>query len=177
MRRPCTHRSAAQGGYSLIIAVAIIALLSLVGLLVLDQAANDVQLAGADRAAQNALYVADAGAVWAKQFVIDTLYPPGTASGAPPTATNLDALPRLAQTDVLCPENACSSPPCPLTLDCSRFHLLTGAAWTPYGQGTYRAAASCEPSCTVAAPQSYTLRAMGKTPDGATRLIEMTLGP
>jgi Tfp pilus assembly protein PilX len=176
MRTLRRHSLHAQRGYSLIIAVAIIALLSLVGLMVLDQAANDVQLAGADRAAQNALYVADAGAVWAKQYVIDTLYPPGTATGAPPTATNLDALPALAQNDVLCPENTCSSPPCPTSTDCSRFHLITSPAWVPYGAGQYRAAASCEPSCTVASPLSYTLRAMGQTPDGATRLIEMTLG-
>ena len=164
-----------QLGYSLMMAASIIALLTMLALSVLEAVRADVQLAGGDRAAQNSMYVAEGGAQWAKQALIDILFPDGL-SGTPNIAS-LTALPALSNADPLCPENNCVTPPCPVVLNCSQWFLLTGASWVPYGSGQYRAAATCSPNCSVATPQQYLVRAMGQMPDGSRRLLELTLGP
>lgn len=167
----------AERGFSLIIAVSIIALLTLFGVLVLDASHGDVQLAGGDRAAQNTLFIAEAGIVTAKQQLVNLLYPPGTSSSAANVAA-LMALTSLAANDALCPENACVSAPCPTPIRCSDWYALTPAAGQSYGTGSYRAAATCNPNCSlVTPPASYSVRALALSPDGAQRLLEITVGP
>ena len=168
-------RKSRQRGYSLIVAVTVVALLSMLGIMVLDQVYTDTQLSGGDRASINAMYLAEAGAVWGKQALVDVLYPPGTNSGTA-AVTNLTSLNALAATDAICPENNCVAPPCPSTITCSNWYLLTSTAWVPYGTGQYRVAATCNPNCLVANPVSYSVRALGQSPDGSQRLLEITVG-
>ncbi len=175
-RRPGAATRPAQAGFSLIIAVSIISLLSLVGMMILEQSIADVQLAGADRAAHNSLYIAEAGAIWGQQQVADLLFPPGTSTADKPQAGSLTGLPTLPANDPLCPENSCITPPCPPPIDCSQFYLLT-PSWVDYGGGRYRAAASCTPSCSAGLPRAYTVRALGQAASGAARLVEVVSSP
>lgn len=164
-----------ERGYSLIVAVSVVALLSMVGIMVLDQVYTDTQLSGGDRAALNAMYLAEAGAVWGKQALVDLLYPPGTNSGTANVA-NLTVLSSLGGTDVLCPENNCTTQPCPAAITCTNWYLLTNTSWVPYGNGQYRVAATCNPNCLVTNPISYSVRALGQSFDGSQRLLEVTVG-
>ncbi|HET6343434.1 MAG TPA: hypothetical protein VFH51_00825 [Myxococcota bacterium] len=153
-----------ERGYSLIIAVSIIALLIMMGTMVLDQVGNDVQLAGGDRAAQNAMFLAEAGAIWGKSAVVQALYP--TSDTATAQLTAITSLPALTAVDALCPDG----------ISCASWYRLTAAEWVTYANGQYRVGVTCNPSCS-GTPQSYTIRSLGKSADGAQRLIEVVVGP
>lgn len=158
-RRPKAH----ERGYSLIIAVTIIALLIMMGTMVLDQVANDVQLAGGDRAAQNAMFLAEAGAIWGKSALVEILYPASDTATAQLTAVT--SLPGLPAVDPLCPDG----------ISCASWYRLTSQEWIPYANGQYRVGVTCSPSC-AGTPQSYIVRSLGKSSDGAQRLIEVVVG-
>ena len=156
-------RRPGQRGFSLVIAVAIFTLLTLMGLMVLDAVFNDTQLAGGERANQNILYVAEAGLIWGRQRMVDLLFPLG-GSGSAQVAT-LMAQPPLAAGDVMCPDNVI----------CSNWFLLQD--WTTYGAGQYRVAGTCQPACSLINPSTvFTVRAIGRTSGGGQRMLEMTIG-
>ncbi|HET6344077.1 MAG TPA: hypothetical protein VFH51_04050 [Myxococcota bacterium] len=158
----------AERGYSLIIVVAVSTLLLSAGVVTLDAVYADTQAARADDSTQNALYLAEAGAVWGQQTLTTLLYPAGSGPADPPAISSLTSLPRLASGDPICPDG----------VTCSNWFLLTPSDWITYGayRGAYRVAASCSPSCTPTAT-TFTIRAVGKVPSGAKRLLEVTMGP
>ena len=169
-------RNHQQRGYSLIVAVTVVTLLTLLGILVLDSVWSDTQLSGGDRASINAMYLAEAGAVWGQQQLINMVMPPGTTAA---NNTSLMALTALGTTDPICPENACVAPPCPQALNCTQWYQLTPTAWVPYSTGQYRVAATCLPApCTNPASSNpvYLIRSIGQWPDGSQRLVEVTVG-
>lgn len=163
-----------QRGASLILAVAIISLLTMVGTMVLNQVYTDTQLAGSERAAQDALYVADAGAVWGQQELMNVLWPGGSATvtTTPPLLSSLTSKTALGTNDPMCPDG----------IDCSQWFLLTpGAApgWVAYGtDSNYRVAATCNPRpCDNSnTPVNYSIRSLGLARGGAQRLVEIVLG-
>lgn len=158
-----------EAGFSLVTAVVIITLLVFLGTMVLQQVANDVQLAGGDRAAANALYIAEAGAVWGKVTATNLLFPNGPGTPQVSAITALTPVTAADQTS-LCPDTAgvCTT----------TFYSLTaasGSTWVSYGSGQYNVGVACNPNCT-GMPYTYTIRSFGQTPDGAKRLVELTLG-
>ena len=154
-----------QRGFSLVIAVAIFALLSMMGVMVLDAVYTDTQMAGGDRAGQNVLYVSEAGLVWGRQRLEDLMFPLGSSNTAPQVTALMAQTPLMAG-DVMCPDNVV----------CTNWFLLQD--WLAYGAGEYRVAATCQPVCsTVNPPSAFTVRAVGRTPDGARRMLELTVGP
>jgi hypothetical protein len=158
----------AERGYSLIIVVAVSTLLLSAGVVTLDAVYADTQAARADDSTQNALYLAEAGAVWGQQTLTNLLYPNGSGPADPPAISSLTSLPRLTTDDPICPDG----------VTCSNWFLLTPSDWITYGayKGAYRVAASCSPSCNASASTFY-VRAVGKVPSGAKRLLEVTMGP
>lgn len=175
---PCRRAPKAQRGASLIVAVTIITLLTLVGAMVLEQVYADTQLSGSERAAQNAAYVADAGVVWGQAQLGNLLFPNGlsSASTTPPVLAGLMALPTLPAGDAMCPD-------APLTT-CSAWYLLSPPSapalpgWVAYGaNANYRVAATCNPQpCSATTlPVNYSVRAMSSSLDGSRHLIEMVL--
>lgn len=171
------RRGGRQRGFGLVIAVSVIALLSLLGMLVLDQVYTDIQIAGSERASQSAMYIAEAGSVWGRTRLTALLF--GTGTTAQPS--NLQALPPMPAADALCPENSCGDHLCPPPVDCTAFLRLTALIDPQFANGFYRVAVRCNPNCQAANP-SYTLRALGIAQEGnpATvpqRLIEQTVSP
>lgn len=171
--------TASQRGASLIVAVTIITILTLVGAMVLEQVYADTQLSGSERAAQNAAYVADAGAVWGQAQLGNLIFPNGLASAAttPPVLTTLMALPSLPAGDAMCPDATLTN--------CTAWYLLTPPAnpslpgWVAFGaNANYRVAATCNPQpCNNAnTPVNYSVRSMSLSSDGSRHLIEMVLG-
>lgn len=157
-----------ERGASLIIAVAIIAILIMAGTVVLDAVHSDTQLGKADDAAQNAGYIAEAGAVWGQDTLLTLLYPVGSGPSDAAQIANLTAKTALAAGDDLCPDGVV----------CAQWYLLTPTAWVTYGpaNGSYRVAATCIPTCGSASPNVFMIRSMGKLPGGAKRLVEVTMG-
>lgn len=169
---------AQQRGASLIVAVTIVTILTLIGAMVLDQVYADTQLSGSERAAQNATYVADAGAVWGQAQLANLIFPNGLASAGstPPVLTGLMALPTLPANDAMCPDATLTT--------CTAWYLLTPPAnpslpgWVPYGANSnYRVAATCNPQpCSNAnTPVNYSVRSMSLSADGSRHLIEAML--
>jgi hypothetical protein len=167
----------AERGYSLIVAVSIVALLIMVGSMVLEQVYADTQLSGSERAAQNALYVADAGAVWGQMKLSNMVFPGGldSASTAAPILSGLMALPPLPAGDAMCPDLSATA--------CSQWFLLSPGplpGWVAYGTNSnYRVAATCNPQpCSNSnTPINYSVRSMSVANDGARRLVETVIGP
>jgi hypothetical protein len=150
----------------------------MVGAMVIEQVFADTQLSGSARAAQNAMYVADAGAVWGQQQLITLLYPNGigSAGAGPPSVSALLSLPNLPNNDAMCPDLTGAA--------CSRWFLLSPAplpGWVSYGPSNsrYRVAVTCNPQpCSLtSSPVNFSIRAMSQSNDGSRRLIEVVMGP
>ena len=181
MSSTAPRRRRGERGYSLIISVTIITLLTMGGVMVLDAVYTDILLSGGDRAALNAMYVSEAGAVKYKQILIDKLYPGGATGAATPGA--LSIYPYLVDTgdEPLCPESNCPAPPCTtkkMDPPCGQWRRMTDAAGEVYPNGTYHVAVAAMPNGT-----SYTMRSLGIAESAAgpggkspQRLIEVTLG-
>ena len=173
-RQCCIRKTKNERGYGLVVAVSIIALLTMLGLMVLDVVATDVQMAGGDRSSGNAYYLAEAGGIWAQQTLVTLVYPQGASGSATPGAlTTLGAL-STADQAAFCPDSP--NPPCS-----TYYYMSVG---TPSGNtvtypgGSYMVAATCVPNCNLGTtPTSYIIRSLGTTTDGsAKRLIEITMG-
>lgn len=179
VKRICGRPPAQERGASLIVAVTIITILTLVGAMVLEQVYADTQLSGSERAAQNAAYVADAGAVWGQAQLANLIYPNGlaTAGTTPPVLTRLMTLPTLPSGDAMCPDSTLTT--------CTNWYLLTPPSnpalpgWVAYGNNSnYRVAATCNPQpCSDSnTPVNYSVRSMSMSNDGSRHLIEVVLG-
>lgn len=159
-----------QQGASLILAVAIISLLTVVGTMVLNQVYADTQLSGSERASQEARYVADAGAVWGQQELMNVLWPGGstTVTTTPPLLSALTSKTPLSANDPICPDK----------IDCTQWFALT-SDWVPYGSNSnYRVAATCNPRpCDNSnTPVNYSIRSLSLSRGGTQRLVEVVLG-
>lgn len=172
-------RCQSERGASLIVAVTIITILTLIGAMVLEQVYADTQLSGSERSAQNVAYAADAGAVWGQMQLANLVFPNGlaTAGTTPPVLTGLMALPTLPANDAMCPDATLTT--------CTGWYLLTPPSnpalpgWVPYNSNAnYRVAATCNPQpCNNAnTPVNYSLRSMAQSNDGSRHLIEVVLG-
>ena len=170
-RTKLTYRDGRERGMSLIIAVVVIVLLTMIGLMVLDSVYSDTQLAGSERSTQAAMYVAEAGAVIGRQMLVDMLFPAGSGQTAPPQVATLLTQQQLAIGDPICPASD-------TTTVCSNWYQLGVSTWTNYAQGQYRIAATCYPTCSSTASNSMTfsVRSIAKMPDGSTRLIQIDVG-
>jgi hypothetical protein len=183
-------RRRAQGGFSLMIAVSVTMLLSLAGLLVLQQAATDVQMEGADQVATRLRYVADVGATWGPIALGNLLYPggwsPGAADQASAIVANLKPL-SPALYPIFCPENYCASPPCAGAIDCSAFFALGSPTFVnhptqgaPGNKAPYVAGVvSCSPACVTGVAKLYRIRSFGSQSVNSRvgRLMEVDVAP
>lgn len=155
-------------GFSLIVVVAVMSILVAMGLMVLDAVYAGIQLAGGDRAAQEGLDIAEAGAVWGRDTLVSLIFPAGAST---PDLTNLMNKAPLSAGDPLCPDN----------VTCSNFYLLTPSPWVAFASGEYRVAATCRPgACTTgSAATAFVVRSLGRTPVGggvSQRLLELSVG-
>ena len=163
-----------QSGFSLIVVVTVIGLLTLLGLMVMDTVHVDTQLAGGDRAAQNALYVAEAAAMWGKDELESTIYVAGDDT---PHIDNVDtAFPVItAPTDAICPDSA--------LVPCAYWHQMDGGVPIDYEDtngvkhGTYRVAVRCDAAtCAGRSSDTLYLRALGTMTDGSQKMVEIVIG-
>jgi len=124
-----------QHGYSLMIAMVIVTIMTLLGFAVLDAVVGDVDMASAARQKEAALYVAEGGIAWAVDLV-NTAYP--SSSGL--TVFGDLTLSALTMGSVV----VLGDPSCP-TIDCAI--LLNPSGWRPltttgavtYGNGEFQA--------------------------------------
>lgn len=165
-------RSAKQRGFSLIVAVVVIAVLTMTGAMIIEGAIADVTLAGGQRAAEDALYMAEAGSAWAAEELTNVLYPTGYQSGVAPQLSALVSKPALTVGHTLCRGLTDAA--------CIEGRWLTVSAGQTYGNGGYQVAVFCTPlpRCqdNVPAPVAYNLRIAGYGRGQVQRLLEVTMG-
>ena len=165
------RRHARQRGFSLIISVAIVALLSFLGVMVMNSAYLDTELARADRSANDAFYLAETGLSWGIS-ALDGL--PYNLSGATPDRDRVTDGTPVAEADA-CPEgtDSCAA--------LAWYRLDADAAssdeWVSYGNGRYRVIAALDELNASDGCWRIYLRSLGQTVDGAQRLLEVVIGP
>jgi hypothetical protein len=150
-----------ERGAVLIIVMLVISFLTLLGVTALEFAAIELEAAGIEKGSEVALYAADAGIKWGVQDLQYT-YGVGTAG------VNWTTL----WSNSLVNEAGCNSASCKIY----DWHQLSAGSIT-YGTSTYRVVVSHE-GTHVTEPTSPTkvyLRSLGTAPNGAQRLVEVTV--
>lgn len=151
----------------MLLAVSLIAALSVGAALLLQQAGSLGQLSGASLRGRKTLSVAEDGARWGLDVVNAAAYP---NNGNVLDLTGLQALPALGANDVLCPDAGA----------CSRFRLLSGAQAVGNDGGSAKVAVTCNPNGCSGAPANlvnFQIRSLGSLPSGENRLVEMVVAP
>lgn len=162
-------RTRSQTGYSLIMAIVVLLVLTIVGLRALETVNSDIVLAGNDRSATTALYIAEAGVADG----IDRLRqsPFNFEAPSPSFDTALD--------DTNAPPvtggNGCDDSSCPIF----GWHQLT-AGPVSYGGGTYWVVVNDDDegdgNDTADTNHRVLLRSMATDARGARRMVEVALG-
>jgi len=148
-----------ERGSVLVMAIAIITMLTLLGLVVLRTVSVDIDSTGAERLSDNALYAAEAGIQWALQdlaltYNIDPANADYTAVLAQPSITG----------DVNCPDATC-----PLF----GWHQLHPATMVRnFGASTFRVAVNQDSDLTT-----LLIRSDGRSPGGGRRVLEVAVAP
>ncbi len=161
------------------IAVSVTVLLAMMGMLVMQQAAVDVELAGGERAASELQSSADLGTAWAPLVLLNVLYPGGSAYSTNATPSNIPAtLQPLSPSlyPAFCPENYCLNQPCPQLVDCGGFYVLGGPRTVGAAGTTVTMAVACTPNCSADQVPLYRVRSLGQSASGPSRLVEMQFG-
>lgn len=151
-----TQIKSSERGAMLLLAVTMVVMLTLMGALVMRTVGDDVQVAGAERSADSALYIAEAGLQWARVQIAD---PNGYNGDLNQVLTALTAVP-VGDSDV------------PL-----RGWLELGSQ--NYGDGTFRVVlqddAYAETDPPPAPNNTILVRSLGTSARGSKRLLEVAL--
>jgi Tfp pilus assembly protein PilX len=123
-----------ERGYSLIIAMVIVAILTMLGFAVLDAVIGDVDMASAARQKEAALYVAEGGIAWAVDQV-NAAYPSssGTTVFGDITLSAITMSSVVVQGDASCPTSDCA-----VLLTPSGWRRLTTTGAVAYGNGEFQ---------------------------------------
>lgn len=153
----------AEAGGTLILAMVVLMMLTLVGLMAIQIVAVEVDVVGAERRADNALYIAEAGIQWGLQTLDGYNFLPGTRD-----FTALNALPVINGSDSWAPSEIA---------DGTWHELHSGQANIPFGDGAFRVVVKA-----MAPPNDDTLLVRsfgvsGRPEDGAKRLLEVAVVP
>lgn len=162
-----------ERGFSMVMVIMLTALLTVLGLVVMDAVFTDTKLSEAEKGGSVALYAAEAGTMWAQAQIESVVY----AGGGSRDASKLTTTPyaKIDATDAY----GCATDTCKLY---GWYALTTG--WVSYQGAQYRVAVSCSPcmavgtcntDCTSASTAVY-VRTLGQTPNGDVRLLEVTMG-
>ena len=165
MSHPYRNIPKGERGTVLIIAMSVLVMMTLVGVMVMQMVAVDVDAVGAERGGEEALYIAEAGIQWGLQEV-DLKYDidPSTPDYTPLTVPNLTAV----------PSEAVWGPPA--IVGWGQLHPASRSI--AYGGGAFRVVVQPAP-----APDTKTLlvRSLGVTMEagrfGAQRLLEVAVTP
>ena len=125
------HGFSRQRGFALIVALAVVTMLSLLGFLVLDAVVNDMGMVTSARQTNSALYVAEAGLGWAIDKV--SLAYDGLSAFGDLTQSTLYLSNVIVAGDPACPTTSCSvlvSPP--------GWRRITPPNAVPYGSGEFQ---------------------------------------
>lgn len=163
-----------ERGFSLLMAVTITVMLTLVGMMVLNHTIVDTELAGASRNATDALYIAEAG-IYAGMDILRQDYGFDGNSpdfNGPLTSGSLDGtLPR----PIVASDPDCSSAACKIF----GWNDLVDGRWVNYGGGRYRVVVADDSDddgdTTQDANQTILLRALGEGRGGGRRLLEVAV--
>ena len=150
-------------GFTLMIAMAVTVMMTLLGTMALDAVNIDLTLARTDRASQRALLVSEAGVTWAMEK-LRTSY--GFETDSPSYSTVL-SLSKVQDVDPTCTA--------PSTCKLYDWRQLPGGESVSYGGGTFRAAVKDDDdgdlSDTADRNSTILIRSLG-TVESASRLIE-----
>lgn len=161
-------------GFSLVIAISVIALLSLLGFLVLEMVIEDVEMASAARHTDGALYIAESGLDWAIEQ-LTLAYPAATVFGDL-TTSSLSLSDVVTINDPGCPNTACT-----VLQNPSGWRRLTPSGGLDYGGGSVyvyiRDDDDGDNNSDVDTNGNILIRAIARWPKniGAYRAVEVTL--
>ena len=175
-----------ESGFSLIIAIMVLVVLTLLGMTVLTGVNVDSDMAGNIRASESALYLAEAGISWG----MDTLRNAPYSLSSPSTDVG------VALSNTLCPRitgdaDCLNGTVCPIfgwrqlnntgfqSLGSGRFRVVVSDDSTPYGSASSDRSGVCgtpgtDTTCGLA-NQRILMRSLGKDASGAQRLIEVAI--
>ncbi len=150
-----------EAGAVLIIAMVVLIMLTMVGLMAIQIVAVEVEVVGAERSADNALYIAEAGLQWGLQTLDGYNFVPGNPDYAP-----ILALPTVSD----------AGPFAPAQIQ-GWYELHGGQISMPYGDGNFRVVVNVMPP-----PDEDTLLVRsfgisGSPQEGAKRLLEVAVVP
>ena len=174
MKQVCEARGlgAAERGAALLFSMIVVAVMSVLGILVMDNIAMDLDSTGAERTATEALYNAEAGVQWAMDDIGNRNIVPN--DGATYQNELWDPLTPLGAGDADCVVLGCTT---------RNWYLLHAAQDPmPFGDGTFRAFVSDdEISDNAANPADgngiIVVRAIGRVSGGVRRMVEVMIEP
>ena len=148
-----------EAGAALIIAIAVVAMLTVLGMIAVQMTTTDLEVTGVERGADSAMYIAEAGVQWAL-LELDLGY---AIDPSNPNYTGITSQPTVSFSDPWGPTRIVG------------WHELHPAKTSMlFGGGGFRAVAK-----PAAAPDGDTLviRSLGISASGAKRLIEVAVRP
>jgi len=159
MRARRVRRS--EAGAVMIIAVVVVTMLTLVGLMAIQIVGVELEVVGAERSADNALYIAEAGVQWGLQNLYGYNFVPGNPNYAP-----ILALPTVSDAGPFAPSQL------------QGWHELhAGQTSIAYGDGFFRVVVEVMPPPDDDTLLVRSLGISGSPQDGARRLLEVAVVP